>query len=200
MFIYVALLSVERRHMDDKLKALLADTDAARDTEKMLLAISVAIRRFVAIKALASVMTGVVSYAVLRATGVDFAETWALLNVLLYCIPYLGAAVGVIFPALVAGVQFGTIGAFLGIGFAIGAIHAVAGNFVEPMFMGKSLNLSALAIALSLTFWGMIWGVVGLFLGVPIMVATMIVCANVPGWRWVAILLSKDGRIVDGAE
>ena len=61
--------------------------------------------------------------------------------------------------------------------------------------MGHSLNMSSFAIILSLTFWGTIWGVIGMFLSVPIMVLIMIVCANVPSWRWVAILLSKDGRI-----
>ena len=48
---------------------------------------------------------------------------------------------------------------------------------------------------MSLTFWGTIWGIVGMFLSVPITVIAMIVCSNVPSWRWVAILLSKDGRI-----
>jgi predicted PurR-regulated permease PerM len=67
------------------------------------------------------------------------------------------------------------------------------------MMMGKSFNMSAFAIVLSLTFWGTIWGVVGMFLSVPIMVVTMIVCANVPSWRWASILLSKDGRISDGS-
>jgi predicted PurR-regulated permease PerM len=63
------------------------------------------------------------------------------------------------------------------------------------MLMGHSLNMSPFAIILSLAFWGTIWGVVGMFLSVPIMVLVMIVCAHVPSWRWIAILLSKDGRI-----
>ena len=65
--------------------------------------------------------------------------------------------------------------------------------------MGKSLNLSGFAIVLSLTFWGMIWGIVGVFLSVPIMIGSMIVCAHVPSWRWASILLSKDGRISDNS-
>jgi len=55
--------------------------------------------------------------------------------------------------------------------------------------------MSPFAIILSLAFWGTIWGIVGMFLSVPIMVLVMIVCAHIPNWRWVAILLSKDGRI-----
>jgi AI-2 transport protein TqsA len=199
VFLYVAFLFVERRYINDKIGALFLDTRVARDAEKMFSAISVGIRRYVWIKTLIGVTTGVLSYAVLRATGVDFAETCALLIFLLYYIPYVGAALGVIFPALITLVQFDTIEPFLVVMLGLAAIYAIVGNFVEPMVMGKSFNMSAFAIVLSLTFWGTVWGVVGMFLSVPIMVVTMIVCANVPSWRWASILLSKDGRTSDGS-
>ena len=66
-----------------------------------------------------------------------------------------------------------------------------------PNMLGLGILMlpGALAIILLLAFWGTIWGIVGMFLSVPIMMLIMIVCANVPSWRWVAILLSKDGRI-----
>jgi AI-2 transport protein TqsA len=111
----------------------------------------------------------------------------------------VGAALGVIFPAMITLVQFDTIEPFLVVVLGLAAIYAIVGNFVEPMVMGKSFNMSAFAIVLSLTFWGTIWGVVGMFLSVPIMVVTMIVCANVPSWRWASILLSKDGRTSEGS-
>ena len=75
------------------------------------------------------------------------------------------------------------------------AINLAIGSVLEPMLMGQTLNLSPFAIVLSLAFWGMIWGIVGMFLSVPIMVLVMIVCAHVPGWRWGAVLLSKDGQV-----
>ena len=55
------------------------------------------------------------------------------------------------------------------------------GSVLEPMLMGHTLNMSPFAIILSLAFWGTIWGIVGMFLSVPIMVLVMIVCAHVPG-------------------
>src|SRR5450631_964481 len=195
VFLYVAFLFSERRYINDKLGALFTDDKVARDTEKMLSAISLGIRRYIWLKSLMSAITGLLSYAVLRAMGVDFAETWALLIFLLYYIPTVGPVLGVIFPALITWVQFDTIESVLGVAFGLTAIYAIVGNAVEPLLMRKSLNISAFGIVLSLTFWGTIWGVVGMFLSVPIMVVTMIVCANVPSWRWVSILLSKDGRI-----
>jgi AI-2 transport protein TqsA len=195
VFLYVAFLFSERRYINDKLGALFTDDKVAHDTEKMLSAISLGIRRYIWLKSLMSAITGLLSYAVLRVIGVDFAETWALLIFLLYYIPTVGPVLGVIFPALITWVQFDTIESVLGVAFGLTAIYAIVGNAVEPLLMRKSLNISAFGIVLSLTFWGTIWGVVGMFLSVPIMVVTMIVCANVPSWRWVSILLSKDGRI-----
>jgi predicted PurR-regulated permease PerM len=197
VFLYVAFLFSERRYINDKLGALFTDDKVARDTEKMLSAISLGIRRYIWLKSLMSAITGLLSYAVLRAMGVDFAETWALLIFLLYYIPTVGPVLGVIFPALITWVQFDTIESVLGVAFGLTAIYAIVGNAVEPLLMRKSLNISAFGIVLSLTFWGTIWGFVGMFLSVPIMVVTMIVCANVPGWRWISVLLSKDGRISD---
>jgi AI-2 transport protein TqsA len=75
------------------------------------------------------------------------------------------------------------------------AINLAIGSVLEPMLMGHTLNLSPLAILLALAFWGTIWRIVGVFLSVPIMVLVLIVCAHVPGWRWAAVLLSKDGRL-----
>ena len=101
----------------------------------------------------------------------------------------------VAFPALVALVQFETPGPFIILVLSLTAIQLVIGSVLEPMLMGNTLNMSPLVIILGLAFWGTIWGIVGMFLSVPIMVMVMIVCAHVPSWRWVAILMSKDGRI-----
>jgi predicted PurR-regulated permease PerM len=68
-------------------------------------------------------------------------------------------------------------------------------NIVEPAILGRSLNLSPFVIILSLMVWGTIWGVIGMFLCVPIMVILMIVLANFEQTRPVAVLLSADGRI-----
>jgi AI-2 transport protein TqsA len=197
VFLYVFFLFGERRYINVKLGALVPDAEVAGDAEKVLSAISVSIRRYVLIKTLMSVIVGVSSYVVLRTLGADFAETWALLIFLLNYIPNLGPVIGAIFPALIAWVQFDTVEYFFGVASALAFIYAIVGNALEPLIMRKSLNMSAFAIVLSLTFWGTIWGVVGMFLSVPIMVVTMIVCAHFPSWRWVAVLLSKDGRISD---
>jgi AI-2 transport protein TqsA len=64
---------------------------------------------------------------------------------------------------------------------------------IDPMLMGGRCGVSSFGIIISLAFWGAVWGVPGMFLAVPIMVATMIVCSHIPSARPVAILLSREG-------
>jgi AI-2 transport protein TqsA len=193
--LYVGFLMGERRYVSDKIAALFPDRVEARETDQMLSAISSGIRRYIWIKTLISLLTGTLSYVVLRGLGVDFAETWALLIFFLNYIPNIGSVVGVVFPTVLALVQFDTLVPFFSIAIGLTAIQLIIGNIVDPMLTGRSLNMSTFAIVLLLAFWGTIWGVVGMFLCVPIMMLMMIVCANVQSWRWVAVLLSKDGRI-----
>jgi len=84
----------------------------------------------------------------------------------------------------------------------VGVLCAVTqfliGNIIDPMLLGQTLRLSSFGIILSLAFWGAIWGVPGMFLAVPIMVALMIICAHIPWLRGVAVMLSREGLPDDG--
>src|SRR5690606_29173749 len=75
----------------------------------------------------------------------------------------------------------------------VSVIQFLGGNVLEPSLMGKSLNVSPLAIILSLVAWGYLWGIAGMFLCVPITVIAMIVLYNFENTRWLALLLSQDG-------
>lgn len=74
---------------------------------------------------------------------------------------------------------------------AITVLQMTIGNVLKPQRMGKSLNLSPLVVILSLTFWGALWGIPGMLLCVPFTVISMIVFAQFPSTRKVAVLLSK---------
>ena len=75
----------------------------------------------------------------------------------------------------------------------------VIGNFVQPRLMGETLNLSSLVVLISLAVWGAIWGIPGMFLSAPLTVLMMILLAQTPGARWIAILLSADGHPIKSA-
>jgi predicted PurR-regulated permease PerM len=106
-------------------------------------------------------------------------------------IPTIGSIVASVPPILVAIVQHYpnptpvvlTLLALLGIQFTIG-------NILTPKIMGDTLDLSPVVILISLMFWGIIWGVVGALLSVPIAVMIKIICENVEALDFVAVLMS----------
>ena len=132
---------------------------------------------------------------VLVAVGLDLAGFWAFVIFLLAYIPTIGSLLGVIFPALMALLQFGGISEFLIIAVGLGAAQLVIGNVLEPRMMGRSLNLSSLVVIVSLAVWGSLWGVTGMFLSVPITVVLMIILAQFKQTRPIAILLSANGKV-----
>jgi AI-2 transport protein TqsA len=195
VIVYVVFLLIEQGSFDRKLHALLPDPARATRLHLLLGRIARQIQGYLWVKTLMSLLTGSVTFTILWTVGVDFAEFWALIIFLLNFIPTIGALLGVIFPALLALVQFDTILPFLVVTGALTATQFVVGNLLEPRLMGRKLNLSPLVIILSLTFWGMLWGVVGMILCVPITVSIMIICGHFAPTRPIAIMLSSDGEI-----
>ena len=154
------------------------------------------IRKYVVIKGSASFATGILSYMVLFIVGVDFAALWGMLIFLLNFIPTIGSILAVIPPILLSLVQFEGLAKFLIVLSSLISIQVLIGNVLEPRLAGRSLNLSPLVILLSLVFWGKIWGIVGMFLCVPLTVMLNIVLANFDATRSIAIMLSANGKIV----
>ena len=81
----------------------------------------------------------------------------------------------------------------LGLLAALTVIQFTIGQVIDPLLLGRALRLSSFGIIISLAFWAAVWGIPGMFLAVPIMVAVMIVCSHVVGLRPIAVLLSRQG-------
>jgi predicted PurR-regulated permease PerM len=194
--IYVGFLLVEERILPAKIRHLNKDPEKAERISQLATEVSGSIQRYIGMKALVSLLTAVVSYAVLTVVGVDFAIIWALLVFFLNFIPTIGSIVAVVFPALLTLVQFDTITPFLIVAIGLGGTQFVIGNVIEPTYVGRSLNLSSFMILLALSFWGTVWGLPGMFLAVPLMVMTGIVSAQFRGLRWIAVILSADGNLI----
>jgi len=195
ILIYVIFLLAEQRTFSRKIEALFPETERRKEVQFILSDIQKRTQTYIAVKTLLSLLTGVISYVVLVAVGLDLAGFWAFVIFLLAYIPTIGSLLGVIFPALMALLQFGGGSEFLIIAVGLGAAQLVIGNVLEPRMMGKSLNLSSLVVIVSLAVWGSIWGVTGMFLSVPITVVLMIVLAEFKQTRPIAILLSADGKV-----
>ena len=193
--IYVAFLLLEERYFGIKLRIMFPDADRRKKVNQMLEAIQVQIRQYVYIKTMVSALTGIVSYAILLWVGVDYAPFWALLIFMLNYIPTIGSMIAVLLPTALSLVQFDTFGPFMTLLVSLGTVQMLIGNLLEPRLMGSSLNLSPLVVILALSLWGQMWGVTGMFLSVPITVITMIVLANFPQTRAIAVAMSENGRL-----
>ena len=195
VLIYTAFLFTEQPAMAKKLDALASNPDEASNMRDIFTQITTQVQSYIWMKTLVSLATGLLSYLILIWVGVDFAAVWALLIFMLNFIPNLGSILGVMLPALLTLVQFDTLTPFILIAVGLGAVQFTIGNIIEPALMGKSFNLSSLMIILSLTFWGLLWGIPGMFLSVLIMVIFTIVCAKFDNLRGIAVILSADGII-----
>jgi AI-2 transport protein TqsA len=195
VLIYACFLFVEQVNFRRKLTIMLARSDQRAWLYSVLEQIDRDIRIYLRIKTALAVVTSCLAYAVMAWVGVDFAGFWAVMVFFFYYIPTVGSILAIMAPALLTLVQFDHLTPFLIVLFVIGTIQIVTANVIEPAIMGRSLNLSPLVVIASLMVWGSIWGVVGMFLCVPIMVVTLIVLAHFDATRPVAVLLSADGKI-----
>ena len=195
VLLYVLFLMLEQGTFSKKIIALLPDREQRESIMSILSHTQEDIQTYLWIKTLTSTLTGVVSYFVLLMVGVDFAGFWAFTIFLLNFIPTIGSIIATLFPALLALIQFDTVQQFFIVLIGVGAIQVAVGNFLEPRLMGNSLNLSPFVVMLSLTLWGSLWGIAGMFLSVPITVMLLIVFAHFEHTRYLAILLSGDGSL-----
>jgi len=195
VLIYAGFFFVEQVKFRRKLSIIFAGQAHQARLGSVLEQIDRDIRVYLRIKTTLAVATAGLAYVVMRWVGVDFAGFWAVMVFFFYYIPTVGSVLAIVAPALLTLVQFDHLSPFLIVLFVIGTIQVVMANVIEPAIMGRSLNLSPLVVIVSLMVWGTIWGVVGMFLCVPIMVVLLIVLAHFETTRPVAVLLSADGRI-----
>ena len=79
--------------------------------------------------------------------------------------------------------------------FIVGFIQVFIGNFLEPKWLGNSMNISPLFSIISLVFWGMLWRITGIGISVPITVVILIILSQFESTKSIAILLSEKGEI-----
>ncbi|HEX3430310.1 MAG TPA: AI-2E family transporter [Rhizomicrobium sp.] len=189
IIVYVGFLLAEQQHLPEKLRRLQQNPARRDEAGQVIQAVAHQVRAYLGVCTLLSAIMGIATYLLLLVMHVSFAGFWALVLFLATYIPTLGA-VAVVLPALMALLQFGEFGPFLFIAISLGVLHFVLANVVATIMLGRTLNLSPLALILSLTFWGLIWGVGGLFLAVPITGALAIACRHVEGLNWVGVVLA----------
>ncbi len=195
ILLYLIFLLLEENMFPKKIEAIYPDKKEHKKIDSIIGKIDKSISNYIAVKTVISLVTGVLSYIALVFIGVDAPVFWAFLIFVLNFIPTVGSLIATVFPAIFALLQFGQFKeGFLVLGI-VGSIQMVVGNFIEPKVMGNSLNISPLVVFLTLAIWGVMWGISGMLLSVPITVILIIIMAEFPSTRPFAILLSQDGNL-----
>ncbi|CAH0999533.1 Putative transport protein YhhT [Neolewinella maritima] len=195
VLLYVLFFLIEQGSFPKKMRALGLDMRSSTRLAFVLKEINTAMRTYLGVKTLTSIATGVLCFAIFQILGLDYALFWAFLIFLFNYVPTIGSITATALPALLALVQFETLTPFLVIIIGVTVVQLLVGNIIEPRLMGSTLNISPLVVVLSLILWSMLWGIVGMLLSVPITVAIIIITAQFPQTRPVAILLSRNGDV-----
>jgi predicted PurR-regulated permease PerM len=195
VLLYTLFLLVEQHTFPRKLAALELKPRRKNKLLRVLTKLNQAIRTYVGVKFAASFATAFLSYFVIAYAGVDFAVFWAFSIFALNFIPTIGSIVATILPSMMAIVQFDHLGPFVIVAIGVGLIQLSIGGLLEPKLYGDALNISPFVIIFSLILWGLLWGVVGMLLCVPITFTLITFLAQFASTRPLAVLLSRKGRV-----
>ncbi len=149
------------------------------------------IERYMVIKTLISLATGILIGIWLSILGVDFPILWGFLAFLLNYVPNVGSIIAAVPAVLLALIQLG-IGSAVMATAGYMAVNLILGYGIETRLMGQKLGLSTLVVFLSLIFWGSLLGPVGMVLCIPLTMTLKFACENNKGTQWIAVLLGPE--------
>jgi len=148
-----------------------------RITVQMLNEITSQIQRYLLVQVFTSTLVGIATWLAFLWVGMEHAAVWGVAAAVLNLVPYLGAIIITGGTALVAFMQFGSVG------MALTVINSIEGYLLTPWLSGRASRMNAVVIFAGILFWGWLWGPWGLLLGMPIMMAIKSVCDRVEAFK-----------------
>lgn len=194
ILIYLGFLFASRGSFRKKAVRLFPSPEGRDNAAAAFDRIRNGIERYLWVQTVTGLMIAVASAIILMLVGMPNAVFWGFLILVTSYVPIIGGMIGQFLPPLFALVEFNNYwqpGLIL-VGLTV--VQLVVGSIIFPRMQGRSLNLDPVVILLSLSFWGLVWGVPGMFLSTPLTVTVMVVADQFPSTRWMAILLSSDGH------
>lgn len=200
ILVYVLFLFVEQSTFHKKMLNLFESKSKTKKFGYIIDSFDKNMKKYLFVKTFISGATGICAYIWLRAIGLEFAGVWAFLVFIMNYIPTIGSIIACSIPILYALISGDSLHLPFLTAAGLISLEIIFGNILDPKLMGKTLNLSTLAILINLVFWGLLWGIAGMFFSVPILAAVFIITAQFDSTRWIAVLLSADGQIPEKTE
>lgn len=162
-----------------------------RKTLEILDEINLQMKRFMYVQLVTSLYMGVAIWIAFRWIGLENAGMWAIAAGILKSIPFIGGTAIIGGTALVGYLQFGTISMALLIGGVSMALKSLEGLLVSPLMTSKAGQIHTVWVFVGIFFWGWIWGVWGLLLGIPIIMIAKAICDRIERLKPVGELLGN---------
>jgi predicted PurR-regulated permease PerM len=142
--------------------------------------------------ALINIGLGLATAAMTALFGLPTPLLWGVLAATLNFVPYAGSAVTLVVVTVVALLTLDGIGPAVGVAASYLALATLEGQLVQPLLVGRRLSVSPLIIFLALWFWGWLWGIAGMVLATPFLIAAKAVSCQVPSWSRLGDILSPS--------
>jgi predicted PurR-regulated permease PerM len=195
-FVAIAVMTFLLLVMGDMYKQKLVMIAGPRRSDKairrdVIESIDRRIERYLIARVLICAIVAVATGVPIALMGVDNAAMLGLLAGIFNVVPYIGPASGVVMVTLATYLQFKTIAMTAAAGGAALVVAVLEGNLVSPLLMSRAGELNTVAVFLSVLVFGWLWGVWGLLLAVPIMVAVKAAADHVESLKPVGELLGR---------
>lgn len=163
---------------------------------KVFLKIEKDLIRFMKVKFIISLFTGIGITLACYFFDVSFPVFWGLFAFVINFIQMIGSFVTVFSLALFAFIELDPTSTLLFFILTITLVQVIMGGVLEPIFMGKSFSINVITILVVLSFWGYIWGIPGLIMAIPLTVFIKIILEQFPATKVIASLISGTELIV----
>ena len=152
--------------------------------------------KFIKVKFLLSVLTGIGFSLACVIFDVGFPIFWGLITFTINFIQLIGSVVSTSLLSLFALAEIESTGTLVLFIFIIIAVQVIIGGILEPVFMGRTFSINVITIVVMLMLWGFIWGIPGLLMSVPITVFLKIVLEQFPNTKPIAVLMAGNNKFL----
>lgn len=193
VLVYLGFILASRRGWERKVIHMFASREERQEATAGFLRIRNGVEQYLWVQTITGLMIAASSWIAMEVVGLDNALFWAILIFFASYIPVVGGVVAVAAPPIFALLQFDTLWQAVALFVVLQAITTFVGNVILPRMQGQSLNIDPIVLLLALAFWSVVWGLTGAFLSTPLTTVMMVILAQFPGSRWIAVVLSENG-------
>jgi predicted PurR-regulated permease PerM len=193
LFFLTLFILLDSEMLSRKLKSIFGESQS-QTTESIIEEVNSQLRSFVQTRFYILIGFSVVVTVALLIFGVQYAYIWGPLAGFLNLIPYIGSIAGSIPPIIVAGIQYNSIMMMVWVALFFLVLQMIEGNLITPKITSNSVDLNSVTTLVSLSYWGWIWGGIGLLLAIPITATIKVICDHIEPLKPIGLMMGAERK------